>query len=222
MSDIEKTYLFYGSGMNSDDDFRYTREGDGYTGRKNITISKDGSQGIAKTLDGNKLVFKALPSAPEGEFNKVVGAIPNVENKSIVYFVYSPSGNHRVFEYFPFADRIDTILKITEEMDIPLTSKTEISGVVIDNICYFNIPQPKVINLKAGLISSSDSVTQVDKYSEIGIKNGIYELNGEYYQYIDDNIEPPTAPKVIESTDVIIVDEDGNVLIDAFDNVLIK
>lgn len=201
MSDIEKTYIYYGSGMNSDDDIRYISEGDGNLGRLNITITQDGSQGLVKTIDGNTRVFKSLPRG----INKCIGAIDNVENKSIVYFIYNSSSNHRIYEYRPFNDdSIDLILKSEVGANFNWTSNTQISGVVTDGICYFNDPIPKVVNLAAARIVNS-YVYNISSSSQLGYNgDGIYLLDDVYYEVLDSPSSIFTGDSVLVTLDTVV------------------
>jgi len=223
MSDFEKTYVFYASGLNSDDDLRYVREGDGIDGRLNITTSQDGNQGLVKTINGNELIFKALPYGT----NNCIGTIENTENKSIIYFVYNSGGSHRVFEYYPFEDdRIDLILKSEAGANFNWTSTTQISGVCLDNICYFNDPVPRVINLNAALISNTSIIYEVETKSEVGSEgDGIYLLNGVYYRVLDSaagDLNLGVVPDDEEALIEYITDYLGVNLVDAYGELITK
>lgn len=177
MSEAEKTYTVYGTGMNTDDDIRFMKEGDGKS-RTNITFHGSGNTGLATTIKGNKKAYKIMQSGT----NKVIGSCPDNENKGIVFFVYNSNGNHQIREYFIEDGRTQIIYQNDSDV-LDFEEDMVITGVVIDGICYFSDTTPKSINLKAAWIYTNYySLHIANEYSEIGINGaGLYIYDGEYY-----------------------------------------
>ena len=98
----------FNGGLNSDVEDRLVPSGD-YRNALNIRNSKsDGSsEGAIENTKGNVLIPVELPS---GE-NKVIGALDNVRDNTVIYFVYNSLSNHSIFEFDVSTTTVSLILR---------------------------------------------------------------------------------------------------------------
>ena len=90
-----------------------------------------------------------LPTVGE---NKTVGAIEDVENRKLYYFLYNTTGKHGIYE---FEGRTGIIVKIMETGLFNFDSERVITGTVLDGMLFFTdaVERPCYVNVayaKAG------------------------------------------------------------------------
>jgi len=94
MSELKQEILFAGAGLNTDVDKRYMKSGSSDY-RLNCTYSRHGNRGIITNSLGNKLQSLSMPTGT----NKTIGSTADIENNSIIYFVYNSNSNHSIIRY---------------------------------------------------------------------------------------------------------------------------
>lgn len=96
-------------GADYDNDIRYIGQED-YIEALNVS-SGTSVKGSLQNMLGNRLINFTLPAGD----NTCIGSLRNIQENSIIYFVYNSLGNHSILEYYCETKTIDPIL-------IPFTS----------------------------------------------------------------------------------------------------
>lgn len=95
-------------GLNSDTEDRLIPNGD-YRYALNVRASKsDGAnEGSIENTKGNLKVTVTLPSGN----NKVIGALDNAKDNTVIYFIYNSLGNHSIYEFDVSTSLITNVLE---------------------------------------------------------------------------------------------------------------
>jgi hypothetical protein len=131
-------------GLNSDHEDRLVANGD-YRYALNVRASKsDGAnEGAIENTKGNTLVSVDLPTGD----NKVIGALDNAINNTVVYFVYNSFNNHSIYE---FDVSSNTIVALLQDSLLNFRSdKLIVDPFFINDILFFNdrFNDPRSINV---------------------------------------------------------------------------
>ena len=131
-------------GLNSDTEDRLIPNGD-YRYALNVRASKsDGSnEGAIENTKGNTLVTVPLP----GGKNKVIGALDNVKENTVIYFLWNSLSEHSIYEYNATTSAVTLILKtslLKFKYDKYINDPT-----IIGDTLFFNdrVNEPRSINL---------------------------------------------------------------------------
>jgi hypothetical protein len=131
-------------GLNSDHEDRMMADGD-YRYALNIRGSKsDGAnEGAIENTKGNTLVNVPLPAGD----NKVIGALDNLTEDTVIYFVYNSFSNHSIYEYSVVNQSV-TLLLQTSLLNFQ-RDKYIIDPLSIDDVLFFNdrFNEPRSINV---------------------------------------------------------------------------
>ena len=100
---------FAGGGMDMDTEQRFMAPND-YRKAVNCRIAKtdEGNDGIIENIRSNKYINNPASS---NNSDKVIGAYEDEDNGVVIYFVYSPLGQHGIYRFDPKNETVETILQ---------------------------------------------------------------------------------------------------------------
>lgn len=150
MSEIKDIRLTIG-GIDTDSNERYISPQD-YLSAHNIVAGLSDVGGV-KNFKGNTLVNYTLPQGS----NTTIGAIRNIKENSIIFWVYNDLGNHSILEYYCETNTILPILEpnatlgfTTNFLGFTLENKIH-SANIVDDLLFWtdNNVSPRQINKKS-------------------------------------------------------------------------
>lgn len=145
-------------GIDTDSD-DFTISPDDYRDAVNIRngITYEGRFGSATNVKGNVAISYTLPA---GNY-KCIGSVHDAANKSIIYFIWADSGEHRIlrYKYEPTRTQANGYIELLMTYYFGWDYKTFIQADVVDGkYLYWVDPKPRKLNIeKASLVDKKKS-----------------------------------------------------------------